>query len=79
MFQVIIELVPDAVRIASQEESFGAWGPETVVHVIRTEAAEMEWFVPTDIEDDAIFALLGLISEADSNADTSEPPAAQDP
>jgi len=68
-----IELVPDTLRIASDEERLGFVRTEIAVHTIRTRNAELEWFVPTDIEDDAVAALLGLTFESETASDPSAP------
>lgn len=68
-----IELVPDTLRIASDEERLGFVRTEIAVHTIRTRNAELEWFVPTDIEDDAVAALLGLTFESETASDPGGP------
>ena len=69
-----IELVPDTLRIASDEERLGFVQTEISVHTIRTRNAELEWFVPTDIEDDAVIALLGLTFESEAGTEPGGPP-----
>lgn len=73
-----IELMPDTRRMATDQEHLGFVHTEFAIRTIRTRAAELEWFVPVDIEDDAVAALLGqtVVPQPDDGA--GELPAAQD-